>query len=712
MSAIVGIHYVDGRPVERIDLDRMVDSLAHRGPDGAGVWLAGAVGLGHRMLWSTPESHHEHLPLHSRAGDCILTADARIDNRGELIAALDLTDRAPGEIGDGELILAAYERWGERCAEKLLGDFVFAIWDGRNRGLFCARDSFGVKPFYYYRAPGGAFAFASEIKALLCLPQVPRRLNEVRVAEYLTGIVEDQAATFYQDILRLPPGHCLLVSRERTRLWQYWSLDPRAELRLGSDEDYAEAFRAIFAEAVRCRLRSTFPVGAMLSGGLDSSSIVCVARGLVGAAPKRHLHTFSAIFPGLPPEDLAEIDERHYIEAVLAAGEIEPYYVQADQLSPLGDIDRILWHQDQPFVAPNLFLNWGLHGAARQAGARVLLDGFGGDSTVSHGGVYLTELMHTGQWDTLASEVVALGQRFDVPPERYVEVYGLPYLGRLAREGRWVTFARAAHQISRRFHLSRRDLYLHHGLKPLAPQWLRRARGALHRSAYADDEGAAILNRRFARRIRLDRRLHAQARAQSHVALTAREDHYRGLSGGIASRVLEENDHVAAAFGVEARYPFFDRRLVEFCLALPPEQKLHQGWDRVILRRAMAQILPREVQWRGDKANLGPNFSHGLQHADRELLDEVIVNDSRRIKTYVDVRVLFALYRRYIDQRICNDELTIWRAVMLDQWLRRADPQAWTRRSCPDTLPRSEHEPHDRLRTVGDRLRSDVTERG
>jgi asparagine synthase (glutamine-hydrolysing) len=205
MSGIAGIYFLDGRSVDNVDLERMVARLAHRGPDGKGVWSEGCVGMGLGMLWTTPESLHEKLPLMNQRGDLVITADARIDNRAELIAKLNLTDSPPGDITDSELILASYERWGERCTDKLLGDFSFAIWDGREHALFCARDHFGVKPFYYYYLSERIFAFASEIKALLCLKEVPRQLNEVRVADYLVSMFDDKAITFYQDILRLPP---------------------------------------------------------------------------------------------------------------------------------------------------------------------------------------------------------------------------------------------------------------------------------------------------------------------------------------------------------------------------------------------------------------------------------------------------------------------------------------------------------------------------
>ena len=225
MSGIIGIYCLDGRPIDPMVLERMGESIAHRGQDGAGMWNSGPVGLGHRMRWTTPESLHEQLPLVNKTGNLILTADARIDNRDELIAALDLTGHPGREMSDSALILSAYEQWGECCPEKLLGDFAFAIWDGRKRRLFLARDHFGVKPFYYYRSDR-LFVFASEIKALFNIPEVPRQLNEARVSHYLTPMMEDKTVTFYREIFRLPAHHTMTVSREGAKVRPYWALGP------------------------------------------------------------------------------------------------------------------------------------------------------------------------------------------------------------------------------------------------------------------------------------------------------------------------------------------------------------------------------------------------------------------------------------------------------------------------------------------------------
>lgn len=623
MSAIAGIYYLDGRTVELAPLTQMIDTLAHRGSDGTGIWREGPIGLGHRMLWTTPESLHEQLPLVNQTSTCAITADARIDNRDELIAALGLTDRPLEKITDSQLVLAAYEQWGDRAPDMLLGDFAFAIWDGRRQRLFCARDPMGVKPFYYY-CSNRVFVFASEIKALFCLPEVPRRLNEVKVAYHLTTLFEDQAVTFYQDILRLPAAHSITVGREKTQVRRYWSLDPAREVRLHSDADYAEAFREIFTEAVRCRLRSAFPIGSALSGGLDSSSITCTARRLLASGQR--LHTFSAIFPSLPKEDRRWLDERRYIKAIEAVG-VESHHVHADCLSPLV---KLLWHEDEAVPAPNLYMHQALYSAAHQQGVRVFLDGLDGDSTVSHGWGFLRELTFTGRWKTLLTETTAL---------------------------------------ARRYQSSRRRLLCKYGFKPLVVepilQWSM-LRGCTQPTWRVN----SVISPTFAQRVGLTERIQALLSHRSSPTRTAKQEHLLGLTSGLHAYALELIDKGAAAFSLSARYPFYDRRLIEFCLALPPEQKLHQGWTRIVMRRAMTDILPPEVQWRVHKANLGTNFKRKLLEYERDTLERVI-NEPQIIEPYVDVPTLRAAYQRYASQPLQSqqDVTTVFATVTLALWL-------------------------------------------
>ena len=670
VSGIVGIYYSDGRPVCRGELEKMNSILAHRGPDGGAVWCDGAIGLGHRMLHTTPESLHEGLPLVDQAAELVITADARIDNREELMSLLDVRERASGEMADSRIILAAYEKWGEGCTERLLGDFAFAIWDGRRRRLFCARDPMGVKPFYYYHV-AGTFIFASEIKAILSLKEVPRKLNEVKLADYLVPIFNDQVSSYYQDIFRLPPANSMTVAGKKVKLQSYWRLDPSHELQLSSDEEYVEAFRELFNEAVRCRLRSAFAVGSTLSGGLDSSSIACTAGKLRAEAGQSRLHTFSAIFPTMAEED-PRIDERPFIEAVLAKGFFEPHYVHADRCQPLADV---AWHKDEAWPAPSLYMGRAIFKAAQSQSVRVLLSGFDGDRVVSYGYEYLDELARAGEWAAFAREAHALAERRpQMKATRYLNEHGIPCLTGLVRNGRWYAFAQQVREVAPHFMLSRQCLLWDAGVKPLlrepfqeAWQWCR---GRFRRSPEVWGLNNAI-NPVFAQRIGLARRLQGFEARESASANPLRVQHLLALSDGALEYVANVFDQTAATFSLEPRYPFYDRRIIEFCLALPFKQKLWQGWTRAILRRAMENTLPPAVQWRVTKGNLALNVRRRLL-AERDTLEAVILHDPKVIAPYIDIPALRDAYHRYLAQPSTTSEsdlFTIFLSVNLALWL-------------------------------------------
>ena len=629
MSGITGIYAYGAGAADQSDVQRMTNAVAHRGPDAHGIWTNGRAALGHRMLWTTRESIDETLPFVSADGNFAITADARIDNRQELLDLIRPLSCPASEVADSQLILAAYKEWGEACADRLLGDFAFAIWDSPAQALFCARDHSGVKPFYYHRSES-RFAFASEIKALLCLPEVPRRLNEDRVGDFLTSMFEDTASTFYQGVFQLPPAHSMTITPEKLRVTRYWSLNPRREIRMASDEEYAEGLRELFTRAVHSRLRSASPIGSMLSGGLDSSSITCVARRLLAQEDGGPLKTFSAVF-----DDVAQCDERVFIDAVLAQNSVEPRYIHGDRLSPFGDFDRVLWHLDEPQMSANLFLNWGLYRKGQEAGVRVLLDGFDGDTTLSHGTGLLIELALMGRWVALAREAGGYARHFNLSP--------------VSVTWSWIWHYRVRHHVPRR----------------AVNAWSRLTRRGLARNGWDVD-----LNPRFVERIGLAERRRELRQPQPQ---SERESHYLRLNSGVMTHILGEDDGAAAAFAIEKRFPFQDKRLMEYCLALPPEQKLNGGWNRMVMRRAMDNILPKDVQWRGGKTDLSPNFEHCLRTYGRARTEDVVLNDGDPVHEYVNAERLRESYRRLRCERATNDDvLAIWKAVSLGHWLRQA----------------------------------------
>jgi len=614
----------------------MTDGLAHRGPDQAGTWHAGAVGLANCLLWTTPESRLEHLPLASGDGRRVLTADARIDNRHALLDALDIATTAE-VVTDGALILAAYERWGDGCVHHLLGDFAFAIWDADRESLFCARDHIGIKPFYYYHSKR-LFAFASEIKALFCVPEVPREINEPEIAYYVESAYGDPTVTAYRNIHCLPAARTMTIDARGVNIRRYWALDPTRTIHYETDEEYEQAFRELFTEAVRCRLRSAFPIGVELSGGLDSSSVVCVARDLLRRhAMQGSLHTFSATYMDVP-----QCDETAYRIPILSGGELIPHDVHPDRLSTLTDVDEMLQCQEGPLPIPNMFMSRALYGAARETGVRVLLDGENGDDVVSHGAGCLTELLCGFKWRTFLEELNRFAKRVNVPRRQilwHTEI--LPALDEITPE-------------------------------PIRVAWRRLWR----RPPSPDNNG--FLRPEFSEQIDWKTIHPDEAQLPRYrPSRCARNWHYFGISHALTQVILEAADKAAAGFSIELRHPFYDVRLIEFCLALPPEQKIKGAWPRSIARRALAALLPPDVCWRMSKSNLGPNFRHCLLTLDRERLERVLTASSLRSDRYLDRRRLRQAYDSCVAGKQ-GDEFMLWKMMILERWL--SDEARFTQR--------------------------------
>jgi asparagine synthase (glutamine-hydrolysing) len=615
MSGIAGIIRRDGRGLDDA-LARLDDALARRGFDASGSWRVGGVGLVHRASHATPEARLERQPLADPSRRLVVTADARLDNRAELAPSLDVAPYAC----DTEFLLAAYAVWGEACPERLVGDFAFAIWDERRRSLFCARDGMGARPLCYHES-AGFFAFASDVESLLRLDEIPPTLDEAMIVDYLSANPGDASATFYSAVRRLPPGHCLTVDGSGVRLREYWRLDPGREVRFRRDGEYAEAFREIFFEAVRCRLRSASPIGATLSGGVDSSSVAATARALATETDGRPIHTFTWTF-----DDLPECDESEYVEAVLSGRGFVAHAVRGDETSPLGDASPFAGG-DGPCMGQNIFLWRATYRMARDLGIRVMLDGHDGDSVVSHGDGYLDELARRGRWLALAREVRLGAKRRGRPV--------LPLL---------------------------RERATRHLMLPL---W-RRMREARGRpvTPVVPARAPSIVSPELARRV-------GPRAFESGSAADAREAHFGLLTSRYLRYATETLDATGAALGVEVRHPFLDRRLVELCLALPSDQKLWRGWGRGVLRRAMDGVLPEKVRWRVGKTRLGAQFDRSFVR-DRALLDDVIEKNPDALADYVDLAVLRDAYRRYRANANKEDGVAVWTAVTLGLWLRRA----------------------------------------
>jgi asparagine synthase (glutamine-hydrolysing) len=595
-----------------------------------------SAALGQCMLWSTPESLSEHQPLVDATGDRVIVADARIDNREELYHELRLRRRPLSQLADSALILAAHERWGEDCVARLLGDFAFAIWTRRRQRLFCVRDHFGVKPLYYFRAPG-FFLFASEIKAILSLRQVPWRINEPRVADYLVPELEgiDRTSTFYRDIYRLEPASWLSVERKRAVKHRYWCPEPTDELRLGSDDEYAEAFREVFAEAVRCRLRSASPPGSMLSGGMDSSAIVGVARQLLREDGREPLRTFSAI-----SAQGADCAETRFIFAVITQGGLEAITVRPDQIEPfLPAFERLLYRADDLFDHLIAHVPLVMYAAAHDMGVKVLLDGIDGDLVTSLGDYYIAHLLRRGQWRAAIQETQGRGRflyRFNEPT--------------------WKILYR-------------------HARPALTPSWLRGLRRTLRQRLDIGRRAApSIISPEFAKRIELNERLEA-LRGFSQADLGGNINRIKAdrLCHPWLQAGLERYDRVAALLSIEPRHPIMDKRLIELCMTFPWQQQIHQGWSKINLRRSVRGLLPDEVVWRKGWEHLGYAFSLSLYRHMKDRLEDFMDGHLESVAEFIDTNTLRQSRKRFLARGDLTAGAQVWTAFSLHVWLQRAN---------------------------------------
>ena len=279
MSAIVGLYYRDGRPVSRADVEHMSACLTAHGPDSAGCWQQNDMGLAQRQMVITAEDQFEQQPLLSHDGQLVLVSDARLDNRRELFAQLRISPSESHTLPDSALILRAYEYWGEDAPKHLLGDYAFGLWDGRQQTLFLARSPLGNRPLYYFHTHQ-AFAFATMPNGLFALPWVPRTLALEKLLDTETN------GTIFQDIDKLPGGHWLRVSKDGLQTAPFWQLDLARRIYFKRDEEYIEAFQELLTNAVESRLRSLYPVGISMSGGLDSSTVAATAAPLLAKQGK------------------------------------------------------------------------------------------------------------------------------------------------------------------------------------------------------------------------------------------------------------------------------------------------------------------------------------------------------------------------------------------------------------------------------------------
>jgi asparagine synthase (glutamine-hydrolysing) len=608
----------------------MTHTVKHRGPDGFGAvyfdlhtdgsrecfhdkdkmpaFEHPSLGFGARRLAILDLSVMGNQPMQIDDGRLWITYNGEIYNYIEVRAELESLGHAFRTGTDTEVILRAYRQWGAPCVDRFSGMWAFAIYDSLQRRLFCSRDRFGIKPFYYFATPS-LFLFASEIKQILEHPGVRRAVNEVVAFQYLAqGVHDHSAETFFSGIRQLPGGYSLHVDLSEaplaTRVERYWEL-PLGEEDGLNEKRYVETFASLFKKAVRQHLRSDVPVGSCLSGGLDSSSIIAAAS---AANPGSQLHSFSSCF------DDAALDERPFIREMVSSAGLAAHSIFPGPEGFWNDLSCLIWHQDEPVGGTSLYAQWCVMRAARQAGIPVLLDGQGGD------------------------EILCGYRKF------YVF-----YLWHLLKQAHPRVFPEGA---SWALGAGLRNWNWNH-----AKRYIRSPRNP-RRSIVS-----RVCSVDFAQRSQ-DLPLVSIGPGSS-----LRQRQKDDLTLYSLPALLRYEDRSSMAHSVESRVPMLDHELATFAVNCPPSLKLRNGWTKWILREAMKGALPERVRLRKTKLGFETPQRRWLQEdvqgTIRSILDQRDLRMSR-ILSSTKVRNEFQEFFAGTPGSLTDTEM--FRVINLELW--------------------------------------------
>ena len=611
-------------------LVRMTHLAVHRGPDGFGfsyhsgdsaapaeiihnenrtpVMDRPQVGLGNRRLAILDLSTQGCMPMQVDDSACCVTYNGEIYNYKELRAELEHAGYGFRTRTDTEVILRAYQHWGEECLQRFNGMWSFALWDRERQSLFCARDRFGVKPFYY-ALHDGRLHFASEIKQLIHGAGLPRVANARAVYHFLDrGLHDYSSDTFFEDIQQLPGGHALrlrLADTLQPIVYRYWELRVQPLPKM-SVEDACEEFQAHFRRSVSLRMRSDVPVGASLSGGLDSSAVLCEASHI---SPQQRFHTFSACY------DDRNVDERQFVAEAVHSTQAESHLTFPKGQEFWKNAEALLYQQDEPVGSSSVYAQWCVMAEARKCGVPVLLGGQGGDETLCGYKKYRYFYL----WLLLKS----------ADPRLFREML----LG--SWRGAWSGFTFV--DATRYFPNSWR--------RPFSV--IERLCSPEFRHTFEDP------NLNLGARASLSERQKADITFASLPAL------------------LRYEDRNSMAHSIESRLPFLDYELVQFAVNCPSSLMFREGWSKWILRKSLASRLPEKIRLRKSKLGFStPQIDwmrSGLKNGRRDLWD----TRSLQMERFISPRGLATHTRRFLASRPDTlSPYSLFRAVSLELWAR------------------------------------------
>jgi len=631
MSAIAGIIFFDAQSDAQQFLIPMMNALSYWGKDRQNTWTNSHVALGHMLHIHTPEDKYDNQPYTEHNTDITIISASRLDNRDELFKYFGISVQEQKTTTDSNLIFKAYKRWGEDCVKYLLGDFSFCIWNNKEKELFCARDPFGTLPLYYHRA-NNFIAFATQPKGLYCLKNIPRKFNLEAWARFnLPGIVSSIDETMFESIQRIPAGHTVILSQKHTTTKRYW--DPRDAPRIHyrTRESYMEHFREIFFESVKCRLRTNKPAGILLSGGLDSAAVACIAASILSERGKK-LYAFcyrplKQFDKTLPKNRIA--DETPYIKAI---GErwsnIDITYDRAEGRDIFTNLERIFNELDQYPPSPRELWIDPLFQIAQQEKIGIVLTGQSGNLGLSFDGSgYLYDLLLSGKWRHLISEI-------------------------------------KKESASQKISIS--SLIKHEILGQAIPQWLTK----LYKYSNNTSRGNMLP-------IHPDLIKHATGMNIDDYRWPLPGINYSGMHNLLRKlwkkRPLSQTNEYwstkAAAYNMMSSDPTQDLRLIEFCLGIPGEMFRNKGKKRLLVREALSEYIPEVVLTRNNRGQQDCDISDRMPNFQKQIDEEIMQFRQLPVTSQMfDFSQLKNAYSQLISSKspssYYNAQLQITRALM------------------------------------------------
>ncbi|BDX07616.1 asparagine synthetase B family protein [Planctobacterium marinum] len=584
MSAIAGLLRLDGVNVDAADLERMVMALLPHGPDKQQIWTHQELGLAHCLMRFTPEDYFEKQPVTDKGNGTAMVFAGRIDNRSELVERLELPKS--DVISDSQLAQLAYLKWNTKAFPLVIGDWVWAIWSQNKKQLQLVRDPQGYSRSLHYSLQANFFAFSTAPKGLMALPGMPRKMNRAALADFLILNHDDMTSTLYEGVKRLAPGHLLTFDTVSCAIEvkRYWQINTEQRISYKKEQDYVDHFKQLFEQVVDSQLRTCHAVGAFMSGGIDSSAVATSAAKLL-ARQGKNLSSYTSIpqrdFDGPTPWGRYN-DETPLVNAIAKmTPNLTPHFVASEGLDQLSGIDNYLEQAEAPIRNPDNRV-W-METIMRTAAAnneRVLLTGQQGNYTISYEGNWsLAPWFKSFNWSKL--------------------LHGIKQLN--GYRGRDLSFI-VKNQIA----------------KPLLPQWLYRMLVECFTEHHSIWSANCLINPEFANQIKVALRAN-EAGFSPYWQFPVCSREVRKLSLVALNFSGDLHESWRASFGTELRDPTADRRIIEYCLAIPDEQYLNRKGLRWLATRAFAEQLPKAVLHNNLRGTQDPGWYLRMQQSKREL---------------------------------------------------------------------------------------------